>query len=330
MLSASADSDRPFRTRRSDWPDRKDRLIIGSRGSQLALWQANYIKNRIAVANPALAVDIQVIQTTGDTRPQVAFSQLGDKGFFTKELEIALAEGRVDLCVHSMKDVPTTLPAGMVLGPIPERAPAQDVLVARPGVHSLADLASGARIGTGSLRRRAQLAARGGGYTLVDLRGNIDSRVRRVTKGELDAVVIAAAGLERLGWRELISADIPIEELVPAVGQGALALEMRRDDALTAAACAGLADQPTEICVAAERRVLIALEGGCQVPLGAHAWIEADQFNLIALVANLDGSWVLTSKISGHVSASDDITQRVIQELIAQGAPEILQQIRKD
>ncbi|MDR0308469.1 MAG: hydroxymethylbilane synthase [Coriobacteriales bacterium] len=307
----------------------KQKLIIGSRGSMLALWQSNYIKSTLEELNPGLEVEIIVIKTQGDIIQNVALSKIGDKGLFTKELELALCNGEVDLCVHSMKDLPTVLPEGLVIGPVPERVLAYDALVAPAGVKSLDDLGQGARIGTGSLRRRAQLNALGKGFELVQLRGNLDTRIRKVEEGHLDAAILAAAGILRLGWEERIAAVLPPDIMTPAVAQGALALEMRLDDEATLELCSALADADTERCVLAERHVMRVLEGGCQVPIGAHACLEEGCLKMAAMVAELDGGRVIRAAAEGQPEDSMQIADQIVSDLLAQGARAILDAARE-
>ncbi len=305
------------------------KLRIGSRGSMLALWQSNHIKSALETANPGLEVEVVIIKTQGDIIQDVALSKIGDKGLFTKELEVALANGDVDLCVHSMKDVPTALPEGLMLGPIPKRVAAYDALIAPAGVTSLDELAVGARIGTGSLRRRAQLYALDKGFELVQLRGNLDTRIKKVEEGLLDAVILAAAGINRLGWQDRIAAIIPAEVMTPAVGQGALALELREEDELTAERVSTLSCTTTEICVLAERHIMRVLEGGCQVPIGAHAYVEEGVFKICGMVAKTDGSKVVRAKAEGTAAKSLELAQKVVDDLLSLGAVEILEHARQ-
>ncbi|HBY60969.1 MAG TPA: hydroxymethylbilane synthase, partial [Solibacterales bacterium] len=240
-------------------------LTIGSRGSALALWQANWIKGRLESMGEECR--IQVIKTTGDKIQNVPLAQAGTKGLFTKEIEEALLAGSIDLAVHSLKDLPTVLPDGLTLAAVPEREDPRDALVGRP----LAALTAGARVGTSSLRRAAQVRALRPDLAVESIRGNVDTRLRKLDEGQFDAILLAAAGLRRLGWADRIAQTFDPHEMCPAAGQGALAIETRGDGGPGHQVCARLNHQPTQQAVLAERAVLAAMGGGCQVPIGAHA-----------------------------------------------------------
>jgi hydroxymethylbilane synthase len=243
------------------------KLRIGSRGSQLALWQANHIA--ALLRDQGHAVEIEIIKTTGDRLQEVTFAQVGSKGMFTKEIEEALAEGRVDLAVHSLKDLPTELPGLFVLAATPPRVDPRDVFVSvRYG--SLAELPAGSRVGTSSQRRRAQLKAVRPDVEAVEFRGNVDTRLRKLGEGQVDAILLAAAGLDRLEKTEWVRERLEPEQFCPAAGQGALGIETRKGDAATIAAIAFLDDPATSFAITAERAALAALGGGCQVPIGIH------------------------------------------------------------
>ncbi|MBU5405783.1 hydroxymethylbilane synthase [Paraeggerthella hongkongensis] len=276
-------------------------LKIGSRGSELALWQAHYVADRLRLVRPDIQVEIEVVKTKGDRVLDVALSKIGDKGLFTKELEQALLDGRVDVCVHSMKDVPTVLPEGLVLAGCLERADARDALVAVPGA-TFASLPSGARVGTGALRRLAQLRAVRDDLEYMEVRGNLDTRIAKVRDGSLDAIVLAAAGIKRMGWEREIVEAFPVDVVVPAVGQGAIGLEIRADDEAVARVCALVCDAVTNVCVTAERCVMRALDGGCQVPLGAYARFEGPELVLDAFAGRLDGTLALRSRLRTKLS----------------------------
>jgi len=246
-------------------------LRIGSRGSQLALWQANHIADLLRAAGHT--IEIEIIKTTGDRLQEVTFAQVGSKGMFTKEIEDALAEGRVDLAVHSLKDLPTELPPGFALAATPKRVDPRDVLVSAMYAN-LAALPQGARVGTSSQRRRAQLKALRPDIEAVEFRGNVDTRLRKLGEGQVDAILLAAAGLDRLEKAEWIRERLDPKHFCPAAGQGALGIETRKDDAKTIAALAFLNDDPTRFAVTAERAALAALGGGCQVPIGIHCRVE--------------------------------------------------------
>jgi hydroxymethylbilane synthase len=243
------------------------KLRIGSRGSQLALWQANHIAAQLRGAGHE--VEIEIIKTTGDRLQEVTFAQVGSKGMFTKEIEEALAEGRVDLAVHSLKDLPTELPEPFALAATPPRVDPRDVLVS-VRYHSLSELPEGARVGTSSQRRRAQLKAVRPDIEAVEFRGNVDTRLRKLAEGQVDAILLAAAGLDRLEKTEWVRERLEPKDFCPAAGQGSLGIEIRKGDAATLEALRFLDDEATHFAVTVERAALAALGGGCQVPIGVH------------------------------------------------------------
>jgi hydroxymethylbilane synthase len=249
-------------------------LRIGSRGSQLALWQANHIAGLLR--GQGHSVEIEIIKTTGDRLQEVTFAQVGSKGMFTKEIEEALAEGRVDLAVHSLKDLPTELPSSFALAATPPRVDPRDVFVSVK-FESLAALPQGARVGTSSQRRRAQLKSLRPDIEAIEFRGNVDTRLRKLAEGQVDAILLAAAGLDRLEKTEWVRERLEPTEFCPAAGQGALGIETRKDDAATIAAVAFLDHAPTRFAVTAERAALAALGGGCQVPIGIHCRASCDK-----------------------------------------------------
>jgi hydroxymethylbilane synthase len=253
-------------------------IVIGSRGSQLALWQARHIASLLKVETR-----LEIIKTTGDKIQDVPLSQVGGKGLFTKEIEEALLDGRIDLAVHSLKDMPSELPAGLTLAAIPEREDPRDALLGAP-------LKDGARIGTSSLRRSVQLKALHRELSIEGLRGNVDTRIRKLDEGQYDTIILAAAGLRRLGWADRISELIPVDVMIPAVGQGALAIETRDDHGEAQQIAQTLEHQPSRIAITAERAFLAVFGGGCQVPIGAHATIKDSEIHLRAFVSNPDGS----------------------------------------
>ncbi len=249
-------------------------IVIGSRGSQLALWQARHIAG--CLQKLGVETRLEIIKTTGDKITDVPLAQVGGKGLFTKEIEDALLAGSIDLAVHSLKDMPTGLPAGLTLAAIPEREDPRDALIGRP----LAELGAGSRVGTSSLRRSAQLLALKRGLVTENLRGNVDTRLRKLDEGHYDSIVLAAAGLRRLGWADRIRELIDVEVMCPAAGQGALAIETRDDGGAGHEIARKLDDPRTNAAVTAERSLLATLEGGCQVPIGAHAHVDGDEFHL--------------------------------------------------
>ncbi len=297
-------------------------LRIGSRGSILALWQANAVGDRLARA-AGVEAEIVVIKTSGERFPQANVSQIGLKGVFIKELEDALLEGRVDLAVHSMKDVPTQVPAGLAFPAICEREDVRDALVARSGA-KLAELPAGAHVGTSSLRRQSQLRHHRPDLDLRDLRGNVDTRLKKLERGEYDAIVLAKAGLDRLGWSHRITEAISTEVCLPAVGQGALGIEARADDREALEVLAGLDHAETRLAVTAERALLAELEGGCQVPLGAWARIERGELVLEACILSVDGADSIRQRAAGSPQQAEALGRELARTMLAAGADRIL------
>src|SRR5215211_7638051 len=277
-------------------------LVIGSRGSKLALWQAEQARARLLLLNPQIDIRIEIIKTTGDVKSD-PLKIIGGKGVFTKELEDALLDGRIDLAVHSLKDLPTILPEALTISAICEREDARDALVLRSDLRledgSLVNLREGAVVGTSSQRRLAQLKALRRDVVVNDLRGNVDTRIRKLDEGQYDAVILASAGLVRLGLQERISARIAISEMLPAVGQGAIAIETRSDNEFAVQSTSPLDHPETRLACLAERAFLRGLGGGCQLPIAAHAIIEQDVLKLDGLVAKPDGSKRLQESLSG-------------------------------
>ena len=292
-------------------------LVIASRGSQLALWQARWVEARLA--EMGLESRIEIIKTTGDKITDVPLAKVGTKGLFTKEIEEALLEERADLAVHSLKDLPTELPPGLVLAGVPVREDARDSIVGR----RLDELRYGATVGTSSLRRAAQLRHLRPDLEVEPVRGNLDTRLRKLDEGRFDAIVLAGAGLKRLGWGDRIAEWLPAEVMCPAVGQGALALESRESGA-GQEACAALNDPQTQAAVTAERGVLAALGGGCQVPIGAHATVEDGRLRLFAIVAAPDGTEIVRADSEGAVTGAAALGAGLGAELLNRGARRIL------
>jgi len=302
-------------------------LRIGSRGSQLALWQANHIAGKLR--EQGHEVSIEIIRTTGDTMQSQSFArlnaQVGAKGLFTKEIEEALAEGRIDLAVHSLKDLPTTLAEEFTLAAIPERADASDVFVSVK-YGSFAELPAGTRVGTSSLRRQAQLRAQRRDLEYVEFRGNVDTRLRKLADGQVEAIILAAAGLERLGLTEYVRERFPALVLCPAAGQGALAIETRASDVRTIEALQFLDDAVTRFAVTAERAALAGLGGGCQVPIGIHCRTERDGFVIAGVVATPDGTGVVRAELEHqHGAKPEALGEKLARRLIEQGADTLLQ-----
>lgn len=302
-------------------------LKLGTRRSALALWQANHIADRLTKTHPGLRVELVKIVTQGDRRTDVPLSQVGGKGLFVKEIEDALLRKEIDLAVHSLKDVPAVLPEGLVLSCIPSREDPRDALVGRDG-RKLKDLAHGGVVGTSSLRRIAQLRAARPDLQIVAIRGNVDTRIRRLESGDFDAIVLAYAGLKRLGLNDKVTEIIDPAAMLPAVGQGALAIETRENDDATRALLAPLHDPATADCVAAERGFLIEAEGSCQIPLAAHAVLENDTVRVTALFAAPSGEKTVRGADSGPRTDAAMIGRRLAQRLLGDGGREILEACR--
>ena len=306
---------------------------IASRGSELALWQTRAVEAELRRAKPGLEVEIRVIRTTGDNVQDVPLAKIGDKGLFTKELDLALLSGEADLAVHSLKDVPTRVPDGLEIVAIGRREDPRDGLILPPGGRgTLGDLPAGARVGTSSLRRIAQLRAARPDLAVADLRGNLNTRLAKLDRGDYDAIILAAAGVLRLGWEERIAAYLDPAEWLPAVGQGALGVIARSGDERIRALLAGFHDPFTAACTTAERAFLAALEGGCQIPIGALATMDDHGMILHGLVAGVDGREVLRDSVSvgGRVGtipmrpAGESLAKR----LLDLGAGAILARVR--
>jgi hydroxymethylbilane synthase len=296
-------------------------LTIGSRGSQLALWQARWIQTQLEKFG--LECRLEIIRTTGDKITDVALSKVGTKGLFTKEIEEALLAGTIDLAVHSLKDMPTDLPTGLTLAAIPEREDPRDALVGA----RLADLAKGARVGTSSLRRSAQLRSVRPDLEMENIRGNVDTRLRKLDEKQYDAIVLASAGLRRLGWESRITELLDPSVMCPAVGQGALAVETRDDGGQAQEISKRLDHRESRIAVTAERAVLAALGGGCQVPIGAYATVEDGRIHLQAVIVSPDGREVIGLKASGAAGDAASIGRALGNQLLAEGGGQILEAV---
>lgn len=314
-------------------PDGRETLsfmksVIGSRGSKLALWQSEWVKARLEDANAEADVRIEIIKTSGDVMRDVPLSVIGGQGVFTKEIEQALLDRRVDVAVHSLKDLPTVIPEGLALSAIVEREDARDALVLPDGASargaSIKNLPRGATVGTSSLRRVAQLKHLRPDLLIKDLRGNVDTRLRKLDEGEYDAIILASAGLKRLGLAARISALIEADEMLPAVSQGALGIETRADDWQIVAAVSGLDHAPTRAACLAERAFLRHLGGGCQVPIAAHAIVENDSLALSGLVASLSGE-VLRDSIEGDASDAESAGATLASRMLERGAARLLE-----
>jgi hydroxymethylbilane synthase len=295
-------------------------LVIASRGSQLALWQARWVQAQLTAAGHECRIEI--IKTTGDKITDVPLAKVGTKGLFTKEIEEALLDGRADLAVHSLKDLPTELPTGLVLAAVPEREDPRDAVIGK----KLAELPQGARVGTSSLRRSAQLRKLRPDLVIESVRGNLDTRLRKLDEGQYDAILLAAAGLKRLGWGDRIAEILTADVMCSAVGQGALAIETRESGA-GFDACSALDHAASHAAVMAERGVLGSLGGGCQVPIGAYATVDGGTIRLLGVVASPDGSEIIRAESSGPVAEAESLGQRLGATLLERGARAILDNV---
>ncbi len=307
----------------------RDTLVIATRGSKLALWQANHVAARLRETHPGLVVDLLPIKTKGDKILDVPLAKVGGKGLFVKEIEEALLDGRADVAVHSMKDVPAEQPEGLVVGIVPEREDPCDMLlsVAHDG---LAALPAGARVGTSSLRRKAQLTAARPDLAIVDLRGNLDTRVGKLLDGQFDAIVVAAAGLNRLGLTAPKAERLAPPCFLPAAAQGALGIEYRRDDPETAAMLAFFDHAESRDAVAAERAFLARLEGGCQVPIAAFAAIDGDSLTLDGLVADPQTGATFRDAVTGRRHEATTLGRTLAETVLAMGAKAVLDAVCRD
>jgi hydroxymethylbilane synthase len=304
----------------------RDQFIIGSRGSRLALWQAEWVKTTLEELRAGVSVEIEIIKTSGDVMRDVPLAVIGGKGVFTKELEEALLAEKIDIAVHSLKDLPTTLPAGLHIAAITEREDPRDALILRADdvrkEGSLKSLRAGAIVGTSSPRRQSQLKHLRPDVEIKDLRGNVDTRLRKLDAGWYDAIILAAAGLRRLGFEGRISATIDTDEMLPAVGQGALGIETRATDQETNELVSLLEHAPTRAACTAERALLFALGGGCQVPIAAHATVAGSRLRLEALVAG--GGRIIRDSLEDDAEHAARAGEQLADRLRAQGADDLL------
>ena len=303
------------------------RIVIGSRGSKLALVQAEWVKSHLLQRHPDCDVAIQIIKTSGDVKTD-PLALIGGKGVFTKELEDALLDQRIDVAVHSLKDLPTSLPEGLVLAAICEREDPRDALILRQNLGkvcgSLTDLPAGAVVGTSSPRRLAQLQYVRPDLAVKDLRGNVDTRLRKLDEEQYDALILAAAGLKRLGLSNRISLALSPEQMMPAVGQGALGLQTRANDSKAREVLARLDHPTTRMACTAERALLRSLGGGCQLPIAAHGTVSGDELRLVGLVASRDGKEVARDQISGPAAEAEHLGVQLAEQLLASGAKDLL------
>jgi hydroxymethylbilane synthase len=305
------------------------KLRLGSRGSTLALWQAHHVQRLLRSMHGGLDVDIDVLHTTGDLITDVPLAMIGDKGLFTKEVDGAVLDRRVDFAVHSFKDVPTKLPDGLALAAVMEREDPRDAFLPAPGRTSLlAELPAGARIGTSSLRRRSILLNGRPDLVVEDLRGNLDTRLRKLEEGRYDGIILALAGIRRFGREAAVGQTLDPPEWLPAAGQGALALVCRDDDDATLERLRPLDHPHTRAATAAERAFLSSLEGGCQIPIGALATVDGDALHLRGLVASLDGRTIVRGERDGDTHEAAATGRALAAELAGRGAMAILQEVR--
>jgi hydroxymethylbilane synthase len=311
------------------WPLMKNLMRIGTRGSQLALWQARWVQQAIERQWPETKTELTIIKTTGDKITDVPLAKVGGKGLFVKEIEEALMDGRIDLAVHSMKDMPAELPHGLCISAVPERENPLDALISNDN-RSLDQLPPGARVGTSSLRRASQLLHRRPDLSIRPLRGNLDTRLKKLTGGDLDAIILAAAGLKRLDLAHMITSVLDPDIMLPAVGQGALCIESRTHDSRTSQIVTSLDHAATHLAVMAERAFLHRLEGGCQVPIAAFATLENEQLELTGLVAEVDGSICIQEAASGPCDQAVSLGIDLAETLMARGAGDILERLKQN
>ncbi len=305
----------------------REKLIIGSRGSDLALWQTRFVKAKLEELFPALKLEVEIIKTTGDKMLDVALAKIGDKGLFTRQIETALLNREIDLAVHSLKDLQTVQPEGLTIGAVLAREMPNDVLISKRYA-SIDDLPKGARVATGSLRRKSQLLHYRPDLQIFEIRGNVPTRIKKLEESNLDAMILAFAGVHRLGLDSYIKQIIPFETMLPAVGQGAMAVEIRSDDVKIRELLQKLNDPETNFCITAERAFLRTLEGGCQVPIGANAFLESDKIFLEGMAGNLEGIVNLRDSISGDKKDAADLGRQLAQRLIERGANRLLEETR--
>ena len=305
----------------------KRKIVIATRGSKLALWQAEWIKSLLKEIDPEFDIELNKIKTTGDKILDVPLSQVGGKGLFVKEIEEAMLRGEADLAVHSMKDVPTDLPEGLHLSAITKREDPRDAFIAGKGIKSFNDLPQGANVGTSSLRRMCQLMSKRPDLKITQLRGNVDTRLRKLADGEFDAIILATAGVKRLGFADRITEKLPVDVSLPAIGQGAVGIECRVDNEFINGLLAKLDHEETSVCVRAERAFLKKLEGGCQVPIAAYARLENGKIVISGLVGSLDGKTLVRDSLEGGQEEAESLGLKVAENLLSKGAKEILDEV---
>jgi len=304
-------------------------IRIATRGSKLAVYQAERVRKQIEQNFPGIKTTIKIIHTRGDRILDISLSKIGDKGFFTKELENALIFGQADIAVHSLKDLPTEICSGLAIGGVLERGEVRDALVGNQDI-TLKKLSSGLRIGTSSLRRIAQLKMKFPGIEIIDIRGNVDTRIRKMKEGVCDAMVMAAAGLQRLGLDEYIRDILDPSVMIPAVSQGAIAMQIREDDDFTKEIISGVNHRLTYICTQAERTFLRQLEGGCQIPIGCFSSVCNGEITLSGFVSDIQGSNAILLSKSGPLARSEEVAYGLATDYLEAGAGQIIEQIKQD
>ncbi len=303
------------------------KIRIGTRGSTLALWQANWVRAEIEKKNPSILVELEIIKTKGDKILDVPLARVGGKGLFVKEIEEALLNGKIDLAVHSMKDMPAEIPEGLCIAAVPEREDPRDALISCNG-DGLSSLGAGARIGTSSLRRAAQLRYARPELKIVSLRGNLDTRLRKLENENMDGIILASAGIKRLSLESRITEYLDTDIMLPAAGQGALCLESREGDSLTAALITVLEHAASRTAVMGERAFSRRLEGGCQVPIAAYGTVKDHSFSLCGLVADIDGKELIRESLDGPAESAEDIGLELAERLLSKGAKRILDSVK--
>jgi len=301
------------------------KLVLGTRGSKLAIWQAEWVQASLEQKHPGLTVELLKIKTTGDKILDVPLAKVGGKGLFVKEIEEAMLRNEIDIAVHSMKDVPVEFPDGLHLAVICEREDPRDALISK-GVPFSA-LPKGAKIGTSSLRRSCQILSVRPDFQIVQLRGNLETRFRKLDEKQFDAMILAAAGVKRLGWKDRVSEFLSTDISLPAIGQGAIGIECRIKDEEVHRIIGVLNHEETSICVRAERACLTVLEGGCQVPIAAHATLSEGMLSMRGLVGNLDGTEIIRSSTSGPASEFENLGRKLAEDLLKKGAKAILDEV---
>lgn len=307
----------------------KSALKLGTRGSQLAIWQAQMVADQLKDVCPGLSVEIRIIKTTGDKILDVALSRIGDKGLFTKEIESELLQGNIDIAVHSMKDLPSEIPEGLCIGAVLERENPCDVLISLR-YQSLDDLPKGAIIGTSSLRRIAQLKAYRSDLCFCEIRGNVETRIKKMQEMNLDGIILAYAGVKRLGYADRITEELPFHLVLPSVGQGSVAVEAREADKQTLALLQRINHADSELAIKTERAFLKELQGGCQVPIASLARIKGDRIIFDGLVASLGGDQVFKGYKEGNIDEAIEIGRDLARQLLSEGAGSVLEEIRRE